>query len=404
MLEPLRDVRYRILWLIGLCASTARWMDLLVLGWVALALTDSPLMVGVAAFCRAAPMMLLGPFAGVLADRLPRVRVMIAVQILNVAASATLALLFAVGLGGFGALVAIEVVLGVAWVLDFPSRRTVLFAIAGRERLTTVVSLESMSMQGAKMIGPLLGGILLARLGPSACYAVLAALSLGALAGARRLERHVSLPGTPGGEPVLASMASGLREVRSHRTIMGVLAITILMNTLVFPYQQMLPVFARDVLRIGPAALGLLVAAEGLGALIASVAIGARSGRVHHARLFAGSSLAGALCLVAFALSPWYALSLALQLGIGIAESGFGTMQSAIVLLAAPEGARGRAMGILSACIGTQPLGSLWIGFLASRAGAPFATGLNAALAFLLMIPIAMRLVTARAAESRPPA
>jgi len=166
----------------------------------------------------------------------------------------------------------------------------------------------------------------------------------------------------------------------------------------------MLPVFARDVLRIGPAALGLLVAAEGLGALISSVAIGARSGRVHHARLFAGSSLAGALCLVAFALSPWYALSLALQLGIGMAESGFGTMQSAIVLLAAPEGARGRAMGILSACIGTQPLGSLWIGFHASRAGAPFATGLNAALAVVLMIPIAMRLVTARAAESRPPA
>ena len=101
---------------------------------------------------------------------------------------------------------------------------------------------------------------------------------------------------------------------------------------------------------------------------------------------------------MAFALSPWYALSLALQLGIGMAESGFGTMQSAIVLLAAPEGARGRAMGILSACIGTQPLGSLWIGFLASRTGAPFATGLNAALAVVLMIPIAMRLVTARAA------
>lgn len=392
MLEPLRDVRYRILWVMGLCASTARWMDLLVLGWLALALTDSPLMVGVAAFCRAAPMMLLGPFAGVLADRLPRVRVMIWVQALNVAATTTLALLFAGGLAGFGTLVAIEVVLGVAWALDFPSRRTVLFAIAGRERLTTVVSLESMSMQGAKMIGPLLGGVLLARLGPSACYAALAGLSLGALAGARRLERHVSLPGTPGGEPVLASMAAGLREVRGHPAILGVLAVTILMNTLVFPYQQMLPVFARDVLRIGPAALGLLVAAEGLGAFAASLVIGARGGRVDHPRLFAGSSLAGALCLLAFALSPWYALSFLLQVGIGMAESGFGTMQSAIVLLSAPEGARGRAMGILSACIGTQPIGSLWIGFLASRAGAPLATALDAALACALMVPVALRL------------
>jgi hypothetical protein len=95
-------------------------------------------------------------------------------------------------------------------------------------------------------------------------------------------------------------------------------------------------------------------------------------------------------------------LSLTLQFGIGLAESGFGTMQSAIVLLSAPEQARGRAMGILSACIGTQPLGSLWIGFLAARAGAPFATGLNAALAFVLMIPVAMRLVMPRAPGGQP--
>jgi MFS family permease len=169
-----------------------------------------------------------------------------------------------------------------------------------------------------------------------------------------------------------------------------------------FPYQQMLPVFARDVLRVGPAGLGLLVGAEGLGALGASLAIGARGARVPHARLFAGSSLGGALLLLGFSLSPWYALSLALQLGIGIAESGFGTMQSAIVLLAAPERARGRAMGILSACIGTQPLGSLWIGFLASRAGAPFATGLDAALALVLMLPVAMRLARRRAIWPSP--
>ncbi len=401
MLEPLRDPRYRLLWLTGLCAATARWMDLVVLGWLALALTDSPLMVGVAAFCRTAPMMLVGPFAGVLADQLPRVRVMIGVQALNVAVALTLALLFAAGLAGFGILVGLQILLGVAWVLDFPSRRTVLFAVVGRERLTTAVSLESMSMQGAKMIGPLVGGILLSRLGPAACYLALAGLSLGALVAARRLDRRIALPGTPGSEPVLASLTAGLREVRGRPVILGVLAITVLMNAFVFPYQQILPVFARDVLRVGPLALGLLVAAEGLGALASSLAIAARAGRVRHARLFGASSLAAALFLLAFAASPSYGLSLALQLGIGVAESGFGTMQSAIVLLNAPERARGRAMGILSACIGTQPLGSLWIGFLASGTGAPLATGLNAGLAFVLMIPVAIRLVATSRMHAR---
>jgi MFS family permease len=403
VLEPLRDGRYRLLWLTGLCAGTARWMDVVVLGWLALALTDSPLMVGVAAFCRAAPMMALGPFAGVLADRLPRVRVMIAVQILNVAAASALALLFGAGLAGFGALVAIEVILGIAWVLDFPSRRTVLFVVAGRERLTAAVSLETMSMQAAKLVGPLLGGLLLARLGPAACYVAFAALSLGALAATRRLARRVALPGGPGGEPVLDSLVTGLREVRELPAVLGVLAVTVLMNTLVFPYQQMLPVFARDVLHVGPAPLGLLVGAQGLGALVASAVIAARGGDVNHARVFAGSSLAGALLLIAFAWSPWYALSLALQLAIGATDSGFGTMQSAIVLLATPERAHGRVMGILSACIGTQPLGSLWIGFVTSRVGAPLATGVNAALAFVVLIPVGLRLVAAGpVARGRP--
>jgi predicted MFS family arabinose efflux permease len=404
VLEPLRDPRYRLLWLTGLFAATARWMDLVVLGWLALALTDSPLMVGVAAFCRTAPMMLVGPFAGVLADRLPRVRVMMVVQALNVVVASTLALLFAVGVAGFGILVALEILLGVAWVLDFPSRRTVLFAVVGPERLTTAVSLESMSMQGAKMIGPLVGGLLLSRLGPAACYLTLAGISLGALAAARGLDRHIALPGGPGGEPVLASLSAGVHAVRGHPAILGVLAITVLMNTLVFPYQQILPVFARDVFRVGPAALGLLVAVEGLGALISSLAIAARAGHVKHASLFAVSSLAAALFLLMFAASPWYALSLGLQLGIGAAESGFGTMQSAIVLLAAPAHARGRAMGILSACIGTQPLGSLWIGLLASRAGAPLATALTAGLAVVLMIPVATRLVASGATSARRPA
>jgi predicted MFS family arabinose efflux permease len=240
--------------------------------------------------------------------------------------------------------------------------------------------------------------------GPAGCYVAFAGLSLGALAATHHLARRISLPGASGMEPVLDSLQAGLREVRRHPAILGVLAVTVLMNTLVFPNQQMLPVFARDVLHVGPAPLGLLVAAQGLGALISSAVIGARGGLESQGRIFVGSSLAGALLLLAFAWSPWYALSLAVQLARGATDSGFGTMQSAIVLLTAPERAHGRVMGILSACIGTQPLGSLWIGFLASRMGAPVATGLNAALAFALMMPVAVRLrATGAMTDTGPP-
>jgi predicted MFS family arabinose efflux permease len=261
-----------------------------------------------------------------------------------------------------------------------------------------------MSMQVAKMIGPLAGGLLLARFGPAACYVAFALLSLVAMLATRALARRVTLPPVSSREAVLDSLLAGIREVRRHQAVLGVLAVTVLMNSLVFPYQQMLPVFARDVLHVGPVPLGLLVAAQGLGALISSMAIGASGGPAAHGRLFAASSLAGALLLLAFSLSPWYGLSLALQLAIGATDSGFATMQSAIVLLTAPERAHGRVMGILSACIGTQPLGSLWLGFLASRMGAPLATGLNAAIASVLMIPVARRLLGAGPFGRRRPA
>jgi MFS family permease len=403
VLDALRDRRFRLLWLAGLAASTARWMDLVVLGWLSLALTDSPLLVGVAAFCRAAPMMLLGPFAGVVADRFPRGRIMLTVQAANVAVTLALAGLFAAGAGRFIGLVALETLLGVAWAVDFPSRRTVLITLVGRERLTNAISLESVSTQGSKMLGPLVGGILLARGGAVACYAVLALLSAAALVAVRCLDRATALPGTPGGEPVLTALAAGLREARQHRATRGVLLVTILMNTLVFPYQQMLPVFARDVLGAGPALLGVLVAAEGLGALAGALTLATYRGMGGHTRIFAGSSAASALLVVAFSASPWYALSLALQFAIGVAGAGFGTMQSAIVLLAASPAARGRVMGILSACIGTQPLGSLWIGVFAAAVGAPAAAGLEALLAFALMVPVGLRLAATRVVVARAP-
>ena len=400
MLDALHDGRYRRLWLAGLCVNVARWMDFLVLGWIVLELTGSPLLVGVAAFCRSAPMMALGLFAGVLADRFHRGRLMVLVQSLNLTAALVLALLFGTGRGGLLPLVALEALLGIAWALDFSARRTVLYTLVGPGRVTNATSLESVAMQGSKMIGTFAGGLLLARVGASGCYVVLALLYLVALLLTMWINRRVDLPGSGSVESVVASLAAGLREVRTVPAIRAVLIITIIMNALVFPYQQLMSVFARDVLEVGPELLGLLVAAEGLGALGGALLLASWHSLTAHGRVFVGGSLLLAVLVVGFSLSSWYALSLPLEFAIGLASSGFGTMQSAIMLLSASERARGRAMGILSACIGTQPLGTLWVGFFASRVGAPAATAAGAALALLLMLPLAIRMATP---APRPP-
>src|SRR5215207_104817 len=120
-LDALHDAHFRRLWLAGLCVNVGRWLDFLVLGWLVLELTGSPFMVGMAAFCRFAPMILLGLFAGLLIDRLPRGRLLVLVQSVNLAVALLLSLLFATGYGGLWQLIALETILGIAWAIDFPS-------------------------------------------------------------------------------------------------------------------------------------------------------------------------------------------------------------------------------------------------------------------------------------------
>jgi MFS family permease len=399
--DALRNPAFRRLWLAGFCANIARWLDLLVLGWLALALTGSPFMVGVAAFSRVLPMMVLGPFTGIIAERVHRGRLLIVTQSLAMAAAVALAALFAAGRGSFWPLVGLEVVLGVVWAMDFTTRRTVVYTLIGPDRLASAVSLDTVSMQLAKMLGPLAGGLLLAHGGPSGSYAVLALLYAASLVFVLRLQGAVPGPTRGVSESVAQGLAVAVREVWKRPLVRGVLLVTVVMNVLVFPYQQMLPVFARDVFRVGPELLGLLLAADGLGALAGALAVASWRGLLEYRLVFGGGALLATMLLLAFALSPAYSLALGLLLLLGLAESGFATMQATIVMLEVPDALRGRALGILSACIGTGPLGTLWLGFFASQVGAPAATAAGAATALLLMVPVARRMVWRRADAPR---
>jgi MFS family permease len=396
LIDLLREPGYRRLWLSGLFVNVARWMDLVTLGWLALQLTGSPFMVGIAAFARSAPLMAVGPFAGIVADRVPRGRVLAIAQTTGVLTAAALAVLFFTGLGGYGVLVALEVVFGLVWALDFPARRTSLYALLGAARVAQAVSLETVSMQIAKVLGPLAAGVCLARLGPAACFALMAVTyGVGLIASSRLGPR---LGGPAGATPLTlaASMRAGLQAAWASPTVRAVLLVTIAMNTLFFPYQHMLPVFARDVLDVGPVALGALVAADGVGALAGALAIAARRGGLGHRAIFGTAVLVAPGLLVALAGLRWFPACLALMVIMGLAESGFATMQSTLVLLSAPERLRGGAMGILSACIGTQPLGTLAIGLLAGSLGAPLAFALNALAALVVIVPLAVPLVRGR--------
>ncbi|MBI4278427.1 MAG: MFS transporter [Armatimonadetes bacterium] len=385
MFTLLHDHRYRLLWLASSAANIARWMDTAALGWLVIELTNRPQLLGLAVVARFAPTMVFGIFAGALADRFHPGKIFSAIQSANLASALALALLF-----------------GTAWAVDGPVKRVVLYAFAGPQRVTSAVSLESLSMLGSKMVGPLVAGVLLSRGGAAGYYTVLAGVYVVGLLLTVRLYPHVS-PVSPKMEwqSLAGSIVAGLRDAWRHPTIRTLLLITLVFNALVMPYQQMLPVLARNVLGLGPEQFGLLFTLDGLGALVAAVVIGSRRTSVPYRRWFAMAATFTAAFVVALALSRRFALALLIQFMLGTVESTFGMMQGSILLLTAPAGARGRMQGILSTCIGTMPLGALALGFTIGQFGVAAAIAGHAALGLLLMLPLA---VERRAQVSRTPA
>jgi len=390
----LREPSYRRLWVSGLFVNVARWMDLVTVGWLALQLTGSPFMVALAAFARTAPLMVVGPFAGIVADRVPRGRVLLVAQATAGATALALALIFGGGLGGYGPLVALEVVFGLVWALDFPARRTALYSLLGASRVAQAVSLETVSMQLAKIVGPLLAGVCLARLGPAASFAAMAAAYAGGLVACSGLGPRLS-GGSAGAASasVAESMRAGLHVAWTSPTVRAVLLVTIAMNTLFFPYQHMLPVFARDVLAVGPVALGALVAAEGGGSLVGALVIASGRSGLAYRTTFGAAVLVAPMLLIALSGSRWLPACVVLLVLMGVAESGFAAMQATLVLLSVPDRVRGGVMGILSACIGTQLLGTLVIGLFAAAIGAPLTFAVNAIAALVVIVPLAVPLV-----------
>jgi MFS family permease len=181
-------------------------------------------------------------------------------------------------------------------------------------------------------------------------------------------------------------MMEGWRYVRHNQPILGVLFITMIMNLWIFPYMVLLPVFARDVLGQGPTGLGILGAGAGIGAFIGLVVINRLRHVISPGWIFGLGSLSQAVAILLFAVSTNFTLSLILLILSGVGQACFGTMQSSIMLLAASDEMRSRAMGTLVLAIGAAPLGQLEVGALAELLGAPLAVGGHAGVAVLAIV------------------
>jgi MFS family permease len=384
-LRPLLgDPSIRRLWLSGVAAGIVRWLEILAFSLWVFGETGSALAVTLIAFARMLPLLLLGAVAGAIADRFDRRRLLTFWFVAMGLAALALAALAAGDRLGVPLLAAYTLLTGLFWTFEMPVRRTMLAEAAGMVRVHTSMSLEMTSTQATRLVGPLIGGWLVASAGLAGVLGLVALLHLAGgllLAGAT-----AGTPSPPRAEPLLRRLQDGLGYVRRTPLILAVVVSTGLFNLWYMPYLALAPIVAETTMRLAPGPIGVLMAAEGIGAVVGALWVGAYARPAWFAVVYsAGATLIAAAVLGFAALGdPLAGFVLLLAGGFGMAC--FATMQTSLILIVASPEMRVRAMSVMVLAIGTAPLGFLLAGLLADALGARLALGLLAGFGALAML------------------
>jgi MFS family permease len=390
----LRHRNYRLFWFGQLISLTGTWMQTTGQAWLVLELTHSAWLLGVVGALQFLPVMLLSLFGGVLADRLPKRKVLLFTQSFAMLQASILWILVATGQVRLWEVLVLAALLGLTNSVDMPTRQAFVVEMVGREDLPNAVALNSSIFNMARVVGPGLGGIIIAWLGLAPLFllnaisfiAVIIALALIKIKELyAQAQRSISRKGAPK-QSTFQSLREGLAYVIRTPSVLLVIAVVGVISLFGINFNVVLPLFATDVLHAGPEGFGFLSATFGLGSLLSALwlAWGNRKPSIHH--LLIG---AFAFCIleIFFALSHLYLLSLVLIAGVGFAQITFSATSNTILQTVSPDYLRGRVMSVyMLVFAGTIPFGNLFIGGMAHLYGAPIALLIGASLSMIAAI------------------
>jgi MFS family permease len=385
--RALRYRNYRLYFAGQSLSLIGTWLQQVAMGWLTYRLTGSAWLLGVVAFCASIGILVLGPFAGVVADRVNRRRALMVTQALMLAQALALAVITALGHIEVWHLIAFALWLGTVSAFDVPLRQSLYVQLVDdRADLPNVIALNSLIVNVARVVGPAIAGLLLAVVGEAVCFA-LNALSFVAVIAALSLLRWPAETHPRPASGWWSSWTEGARYAFGFAPSRALLTLVAALSWTITPYASLMPVYAKDVYGGGPQSLGLLLSAAGAGALSCMVYLAGRStirglGRV----IAAATALAGA-ALAGFSHLRYFPLALVLMAVVGggliLAAASVNTILQTI----AEDRLRGRVASYFTmAFLGVAPLGNLAAGALAAAIGAPatlLGTGLVCALAAL---------------------
>ncbi len=397
--RSLRHRNFRLFWTGQMISLVGTWMQSVAQGWLMHRLTDSALMLGLLGFFQFAPVTVLSLWAGVVADRVDKRKMLILTQSGFLVQAAVLAALTSTGLVRPWMVLVLAFVFGVFNSFDLPGRQSILAELVGREDLSNAIALNSAAFNVARVIGPAVAGVGVASIGEAGCF-WLNALSYVAVIVSLAMMSGPQAPRATGA--ALGSLGQGVAYAWRTTPIRNLLVLLAVCGGIGFQYNTLLPVYARTIFHSNARLYGWMMSAFGIGSLVAAVSMTHRLDRWALRRnLLIGLTCAG-IGQASFAWSRWtpWTLSMGLLSGFGLILYVAST--NTLVQWTTSDEYRGRVMSFYTFMfIGTTPAGSLMAGAIAERAGAPVATTVCAVILFGGALWIARRLRFLRAQEAR---
>jgi MFS family permease len=377
---------FRLLWASSVLNQAGFWIQQVGVGWLILELTNSSTQLGLASFMRGLPMMIISPIGGVFVDRFDRRRMVLLSQL--VAGLCALALVVLI-LGNWVEpwhVYLLSFISGASVTVNFPARQAMIPALVPPGVVGRSVAGIAAGQNGARVISPGLAGALISVSGLAACFLAQVAVFATALA------TTWGLPTTPRprstGASAVGSMLAGFGHIRDSPTLRALILLAIVPTVLALPYQQLLPVFARDVYDVGAGGLGVLLTVNSVGAFVGALAASWLMSLPQRGLVLLLGGMSVGLGLVLLAVVPSMLLAMVVLFLVGAGFSVYNSTNNTLIHEATTDAFRGRVMSVYLMTWSLMPMGTLPAGALADHVGAPLTVALGGGLCALLVLAV----------------
>lgn len=367
---------YRLYFLGQIVSMSGTWMQSVAQAWLVLELTGSGIALGTVTALQFLPTLVLGPWGGLIADRVDKRRLLIWTQSAAALLALVLGVLVVTHVVTLWMVYALALGLGLVTMIDMPTRQTFVMEMVGREHVTNAVSLNGVIVNASRIVGPAVAGTLIATVGVGICFLVNAGSYLAVIAGLfmmrpRELQRG-AITTRQGGQ-----LRAGLRYVWRTPELRTPLLLMAVVGAIAYNFSVLLPLMVRFAYHAGAGAFGVLFAVMGAGAVMGGLAVAAWG--MANRRLLAGAAIALGGFLALAALAPSLGFEMAAMLPIGVASTAFIAVSNSLLQLGATPEMRGRVMGLFAVVfLGTTPIGGPLVGWIAEQLGPRAALGIAA--------------------------